>query len=339
MCESSIPARFAGSHADPPRRLEEHVRRRLAAPDLLGRHPRPEHPSQPDVAITRLDHLAVRGRGERERPARGDPLHGRLGAGQQRQPLRVASRARARRRGRRSPAGRAGPPARRARSATTPASSCRASPRSRRRASPGPCSATSALRPPSQADSESSRRPSRSKMTARIKRGTRESNPNLRFWRPPSLPLDQSPGRTSTLGADRSSLAHPLEPRRPPRDQPDARAGSPRPPATVERWIASSRNSAPHSTPNTGTTKITVIPPVGAELRDQAEVQEVGERGRGEREREQARAGRPRPAPRAPATAGSAGAARRVAASCWPIASASGGSSAKRTRITFAPTP
>ena len=49
-----------------------------------------------------------------------------------------------------------------------------------------PCSATSARRPPSQADSESSRRPSRSKMTAWIKRGTRESNPDLRFWRPPS---------------------------------------------------------------------------------------------------------------------------------------------------------
>src|SRR5215217_1511772 len=34
------------------------------------------------------------------------------------------------------------------------------------------------------------------------------------------------------------------------------------PPATVARWIASSRNSAPQSTPKTGTTKITVIPPV-----------------------------------------------------------------------------
>jgi hypothetical protein len=38
----------------------------------------------------------------------------------------------------------------------------------------------------SHADSESSRTPSRSKMTASIKRGTRESNPDLRFWRPPS---------------------------------------------------------------------------------------------------------------------------------------------------------
>src|SRR5215213_4214091 len=56
-----------------------------------------------------------------------------------------------------------------------------------------PCSATSSLRPRSQADSESTRRPSRSKMTARIKRGTRESNPNLGFWRPASSPLDQSP--------------------------------------------------------------------------------------------------------------------------------------------------
>ena len=36
------------------------------------------------------------------------------------------------------------------------------------------------------AASESSRTPSRSKMTAPIKRGTRESNPDLRFWRPPS---------------------------------------------------------------------------------------------------------------------------------------------------------
>src|SRR5687767_13989018 len=47
-----------------------------------------------------------------------------------------------------------------------------------------PYSATSARRPPSQADSESSRRPSRSKMTARIKRGIEESNLALWFWRP-----------------------------------------------------------------------------------------------------------------------------------------------------------
>src|SRR3954464_1516482 len=57
-----------------------------------------------------------------------------------------------------------------------------------------PHSPTTSRLAASQADSESSRTPSRSKMTASIKRGTRESNPDLRFWRPPSSPLDQSPG-------------------------------------------------------------------------------------------------------------------------------------------------
>src|SRR5919107_814823 len=71
-----------------------------------------------------------------------------------------------------------------------------------------PCSATSARRPPSQADSESSNRPSRSKMTAWIKRGTRESNPNLRFWRPPSSPLDQSPGRRDCSRSVRRMCEH-----------------------------------------------------------------------------------------------------------------------------------
>ena len=49
-----------------------------------------------------------------------------------------------------------------------------------------PHSSTTARLAASHADSESSRTPSRSKMTASIKRGTRESNPDLRFWRPPS---------------------------------------------------------------------------------------------------------------------------------------------------------
>src|SRR3954453_12472107 len=60
-----------------------------------------------------------------------------------------------------------------------------------------PHSSTTSRLTASHADSESRRTPSRSKMTASIKRGTRESNPDLRFWRPPSSPLDQSPNLPS----------------------------------------------------------------------------------------------------------------------------------------------
>ena len=148
-------------------------------------------PGAEDLAPARgrhhvLDDLLVGGGRERERPARGDPRDGRLGAGQQRQRLVVGAQHVLH-----DAVGDLRRLERHAellvrRSATTRASSCRASPPSRRPATASPCSATSALRPPSHADSESSRRPSRSKMTAWIKRGTRESNPNLRFWRPPS---------------------------------------------------------------------------------------------------------------------------------------------------------
>src|SRR5215212_4796473 len=66
-----------------------------------------------------------------------------------------------------------------------------------------PWSATSARRPPSQADSESSRRPSRSKMTAWIKRGTEESNLELWFWRPSCFRYT-SPPRTGPPHCSRS---------------------------------------------------------------------------------------------------------------------------------------
>src|SRR5918999_2558201 len=57
-----------------------------------------------------------------------------------------------------------------------------------------PCSATSARRAPSHADSEASRIPSRSKMTARIKRGTEESNLEQWFWRPSCFRYTSPPG-------------------------------------------------------------------------------------------------------------------------------------------------
>ena len=55
-----------------------------------------------------VDDRLVGGRGERERPARGDPVDRLLGAGDQRQALLVGSRARAPRRGRRSRGGSSG---------------------------------------------------------------------------------------------------------------------------------------------------------------------------------------------------------------------------------------
>src|SRR5215212_1230332 len=66
-----------------------------------------------------------------------------------------------------------------------------------------PCSAASARRPPSQACSESSSSPSRSKTTARIKRGIEESNLALRFWRPPCYRYTNPPARRVILGPTR----------------------------------------------------------------------------------------------------------------------------------------
>ena len=91
LCESSIPAASRRVDAEPPRRLQEHVGRRLAARRPPRTRPRSRNTSpQPDVAITRSMTSLVGGRGERERPARGDPRDRLLGAGEERQPLRVA---------------------------------------------------------------------------------------------------------------------------------------------------------------------------------------------------------------------------------------------------------
>ena len=146
LWESSIAGGVRRVDADPPRRLEEHVGRRLAARRPPPTTPRPEHLAPAGGRHHPVDDLAcwrtTRARAaSAPRSARPPPRRRAAAAAAPRR-----SRARARRRGRRSRPARAGRRARRARSATTRASSCRASPPSPRRATSRPCSATSALR-------------------------------------------------------------------------------------------------------------------------------------------------------------------------------------------------
>ena len=97
-CASPRPPRSAaGVDAEPPRRLEVDVRRRLAARHLLGRdrlagRRRRARPREHD-----LDQLAVRRRGDRDRPAVGDAPHGVHRAVDQRRRGAVRARASARR--------------------------------------------------------------------------------------------------------------------------------------------------------------------------------------------------------------------------------------------------
>ena len=78
-----------GLDAQPARGLEVDVGRRLAAADLLRRDGRGEQVLDPEQAQRQVDQLAVRGRGQPERPAGGEPLDRLPGAGERRQVLAV----------------------------------------------------------------------------------------------------------------------------------------------------------------------------------------------------------------------------------------------------------
>jgi hypothetical protein len=76
-------------HTEPAGRLEVHVRRGLAAPDLLGRHRRGEVPREAREVQDSVDQRSVRGGRDRERPPRRQPLDRFARAGDQWQALAV----------------------------------------------------------------------------------------------------------------------------------------------------------------------------------------------------------------------------------------------------------
>ena len=86
LCESSTAAQRAGLDAEPSRRLEVDVRRRLAARDLLRRDRRAEEPRRaPSRSSTASISSRFERRRDRERPLRGQPPDRLDRARQQRQ--------------------------------------------------------------------------------------------------------------------------------------------------------------------------------------------------------------------------------------------------------------
>jgi hypothetical protein len=90
LWESSIAAARVGSTPSRRGRLEVDVRGRLAVGDLLRRDRRLEVSCDAHQVEREVDQLAVRGRGEGQRPALREALDRGLGAGDHREVLAVA---------------------------------------------------------------------------------------------------------------------------------------------------------------------------------------------------------------------------------------------------------
>ena len=93
FAESSTAAQPLGLDAEPPRRLEVDVRRRLAARDLLGGDGDAKQPAIPAPLEHGVDQRPVRRRRDGEREARGQPRDRLDRAVDQRQLVRGSARA------------------------------------------------------------------------------------------------------------------------------------------------------------------------------------------------------------------------------------------------------